>query len=572
MRRFSFNQISLKWHIFLFYVLLGFIPMVAISYFAVVSYSQSINTLTDNYLTKLVQRIAEQTDSLGYLHFKYMDILVKFPFVQLSFQQYPSGGQLTTIQERLELFRVNTESFDRITLFANDGHIVVTTPPGSPAMKDQSPAIFDRITAGKDKYYHLVDLSRKNPKIILYKRVYDFRNSQRLVGFVGVEVDLDQFLGFVQQLNIGAKVRKTVTAGDGTVIFHSPYSTEKTSYIKKEFISYLPLLDWNISVLVPEKLLFKDVNRLSSRLLAFAALVALLAMAASLAASRIAIKPLVHIVEGIKEFASGNLNHRIKAIKGVETRRVAVAFNTMAEELQKHQEELIQADKLASLGLLSAGFAHEVRNPLAGIKTSAQVMSKRTSSEEIRKLALGISKEVDRLNKLVGDLLHFSRPRPALKKTCDIVDIINQSLKILDSEIRKKDIRIINKVARHSVILAPEQMVQVLINLILNALEAVEPETGIIQLRSQVTSGDRLTIMLSDNGRGIAKEKITHLFDPFFTFSKEGTGLGLSVVHLLLSNNDIRIDVESVEGEGTTFLMHFKSDRLVMNLKEIRHG
>ena len=124
------RQISLKWHIFLFYMLLGFIPMVAISYFAVVSYSRSINTLTDDYLTKLVQRIAEQTDALGHSHYKYLDILVKFPYVQLSFQQYPSGGQLGTIQEKLELFRVNTESFDRITLLANDGHIVGPINPG----------------------------------------------------------------------------------------------------------------------------------------------------------------------------------------------------------------------------------------------------------------------------------------------------------------------------------------------------------------------------------------------------------------------------------------------------------
>lgn len=564
------HQISLKWHIFLFYMLLGFIPMMAVSYFAVVSYSRSINTLTDDYLTKLVQRIAEQTDSLGRIHFKYLDILVKYPFVQLSFQQYPSRGQLGTIQEKLELFRVNTESFDRITLFANDGRVVAATPPISPDMKNQPETGLDHLAAGKYKYHHKVDLSCKNPKVLLYKRVYDFRDPKRSVGIVTLEVSLDKFLGFTRQLNIGAGIQKTVTAGDGTVIYHEAHSTEKFHGAKEEFTTHLPLLDWKISVLVPERLLFKDVNRLSGRLVAFAAFVAFLAMAASLAASRIAIKPLVRIIEGIKEFASGNLAYRIKAIKGVETRRVAVAFNAMAEELQKRQEELIQADKLASLGLLSAGFAHEVRNPLAGIKTSAQFMAKRSSSTETKNLAKGISKEVDRLNKLVGNLLHFSRPQPSVKKPCDLVDIINQSLKILDYEIRKKNIRIINKVARHRVILAPEQMVQVLINLILNALAAVEPDKGVIRLSSRVSPDNKLTVTFSDNGQGIPKEKITHLFDPFFSLSKEGTGLGLSVVKLLLGNNDIRIDVESVEGEGTTFLMHFISHSL--HSKEVHHG
>lgn len=544
--------------------------MVAISYFAVVSYSRSINTLTDDYLTKLVQRIAEQTDALGNMHYKYLDILVKFPFVQLSFQQYPSGGQLGTIQEKLELFRVNTESFDRIALLANDGHIVAATPQAPSEMHKQSGMRADQFMMGQYEYHHQVDLSRKNPKMLLYKRVYDFRNPRRSVGVVVAEVGLDKFLAFTQQLNIGAGIRKTVTAGDGTAIYHEDRSTEKPYGVKKEFTAHLPLLDWGISILVPESLLFKDVNRLSGRLLAFAAFVAFVAMMVSLAASRIAIKPLVRIIDGIKEFASGNLAYRIRAIPGVETRRVAVAFNAMAEELQKRQVELIQADKLASLGLLSAGFAHEVRNPLAGIKTSAQVMAKRSSSAETRDLAFGISKEVDRLNKLVGDLLHFSRPKATAKKPCDLVDIINRALTILDFEIRKKNVRIINKVARHCVNVAPEQMVQVLINLILNALAAVEPEKGVIRLNSLVAPDNKLTVTLSDNGHGIPQEKITHLFDPFFSLSKEGTGLGLSVVKLLLGNNDIRIEVESVEGKGTTFLMHFR--RHALHSTEVSHG
>ncbi|MEA3348758.1 MAG: ATP-binding protein [Pseudomonadota bacterium] len=465
---------------------------------------------------------------------------------------------------------MNTESFDRITLFANDGHVVTATPPRSPDKKNQPETGIDHFAAGRYKYHHQVDLSRNKPKILLYKRVYDFRDPGRSVGVVAVEVGLNKFLSFTEQLKIGPGIRKTVTAGDGTVIYREAHSAEKTHGIKEELTAHLPLLDWKISVLVPKSLLFKDVNRLSGRLLAFAAFVALLAMAASLGASRFAIKPLVRIIDGIKEFASGNLAYRIEDIKGVETRRVAVAFNVMAEELQHRQEELIQADKLASLGLLSAGFAHEVRNPLAGIKTSAQVMAKRSASAETKKLALGISKEVDRLNKLVGNLLHFSRPKPSAKESCDLVDIINQSLKILNSEIHKKNIRIINKVARHRVIIAPEPMVQVLINLILNALAAVEPDKGTIRLNSRVSPDNKLTVTLSDNGHGISQEKIPHLFDPFFSLSKEGTGLGLSVVKLLLNNNDIRIEVESTKGKGTTFLMHFKSHSL--DSKEVRHG
>ena len=140
----------------------------------------------------------------------------------------------------------------------------------------------------------------------------------------------------------------------------------------------------------------------------------------------------------------------------------------------------------------------------------------------------------------------------------------------MDSEIRKKNVRIINKVARHSVNVAPEQLVQVLINLILNALAAVEPDKGVIRMDSRVSADNKLTVTLSDNGHGVSQEKITHLFDPFFSLSKEGTGLGLSIVKLLLGNNGIRIDAESVEGEGTTFLMVFKKHSF--HSKEVHRG
>lgn len=551
------RQLSLKWHIFLFYVLLGFIPMAAISYFAVASYTRSINTLTDDYLTQLVRQTAEQTESLGRTYFRYLDILVKFPFVQLSFHQFPSGMQLSAVQEKLELFRVNTESFDRITLFANDGHAVATTPDPTADMAPGLALGADVLLGGTAEYHHRVDLSAKPPELLLFRRVYDFQDPARSVGVVGAAVALDKLMAFARQLNPGPGIEKAVHTADGVILYREAAPGEDLNRREKAFAAPLPSLGWTMRVAVPESLLLKDVDRLASRMFLFSALVALAALAASLAASRAAVKPLIRIGEGIKIFASGNLAHRIRGIYGVETRRMADAFNTMAEELQRRQQELIQAHKMASLGLMSAGFAHEVRNPLAGIKTSAQVIGKRSHGEEIKKLADGISKEVDRLNKLVADLLQFSRPRPADRRECDLVDIIHRCLKILDYEIRKKQVRIINKVARHHVRVAPDQMVQVLINLMLNALNAVAPETGEIRLRSKVGADRAVTLILEDNGCGISGEKIAHIFDPFFSLSKEGTGLGLSVVQMLLANNDIRVDVESAEGEGTRFLMHF---------------
>jgi len=543
--------------------------MVAISYFAVVSYTRSINTLTDDYLSQLVERIAEQTDSLGEIYFKHLGMLSKYPFVQLSFQQYPDGGQLSTTRDKLELFRTNTGSFDSITLFANDGRIVAATPYEPPENSGSQVFMGRLVHEGRDQgHYFSPDSS--DPKVFLFARVYDFQNTGRTVGFATAEVDLDAFLGFIRQLDIGGGVFKSITVDDGTEIYNHPAPPRGNEDPAKKFTASSSSLGWEISVLVPDRLLFRDVNRLAGRLLTFTALVAVLAMIALLAASRMAIRPLVHIIDGIKEFAAGNMNYRIRGIRGVETRRVAAAFNTMAKELQKRQKELIQADKMASLGLLSAGFAHEVRNPLAGIKTSAQVLAKHSPSRDARSLARGISKEVDRLNKLVGDLLHFSRPQASVKKTCDLVAIIDQALKILRSEIHKKNIQIINRVDSHPILVAPEQMLQILINLILNALAAVEPDKGIVRISSRVSSENEFVVKLRDNGHGISQDKINRVFDPFFSLSREGTGLGLSVVKMLLKENNIRIDVESIEKRGTTFTLRFHNHTPIT--EETCHG
>lgn len=552
--------------------------MALVSYFAVVSYSRSLNSLTDNYLTQLVNRIAEQTDDLGHSYYKHLDFLSKYPFLQLSFLHYPLGGQLSTTQEKLEHFRNNLSSFDQITLFTNYGEIVTATPQGpeNTAHNFIMPKNGDWLADNYIDYFQTLNLSGESPRLLMYKAVYDFRNSRRLVGYVSAEIELTKLLGFAKQLDIEYDITKSIITDKGVVIYRENQPGATRRLHAKAFSADLPFLKWNINIAIPKKLLLSDVNRLSLQLIGFAALVAIVAATTSLLISNIAIKPVANIIAGIKEFASGNLAYRFRNIKGNETQRVAEAFNMMAEDLQKRQEELVQSDKLASLGLLSAGFAHEVRNPLAGIKTASQVLAKRSSSDETKNLAVGISKEVDRLNKIVGDLLHFSRPKLSEKKVCDIYDLVDQSVKILNFEVSKKGVTIINDMKSHQVFVVPGQLIQIFINLTMNALTAVDDKNGFIRFSSRMIEDDELVVSVSDNGLGIPEEKIGKIFDPFFSLARQGIGLGLTVVQLLLGRNDIHVNVKSIQNKGTTFMLHFKGESLKVseNLKssEIFNG
>lgn len=244
---------------------------------------------------------------------------------------------------------------------------------------------------------------------------------------------------------------------------------------------------------------------------------------------------------------------------------------------RKSMEELmVRVDKLTSLGELSAGMAHEIRNPLAGIKTSVQVMEKKISTSSGKVLIDGILCEIDRLNKIVTDLLDFSRPSPPVFASVDISIILERALDLVSEKIRKNRIKLTRQYEENlpMVMIDKEQVQQVFINLLLNAIKAM-PEGGILTtslrtVRAQSKVKDKITapftfhldlekdfieISFKDTGHGIDKENLSKVFNPFFTTDPNGTGLGLSIVHKLLEKNNGYVYLDSMKGKGSNFIL-----------------
>ncbi len=222
---------------------------------------------------------------------------------------------------------------------------------------------------------------------------------------------------------------------------------------------------------------------------------------------------------------------------------------------KKIEGEMIRVEKLASLGELSAGMAHEIRNPLAGMKTSAQVLSKRLKTDSGKILLDGIIESIDRMNNTVTDLLNFSRPKPSCLKPFDIPKLIDLSLTMLRVNLKKFNIDLVLDYEKSlpKALIDKEQIQQVCINLILNALKAM-PHGGTFNIT--VKNGrppiqDFLKISFTDTGSGIKKEHLSKIFNPFFTCDPKGTGLGLSIVQKLLEENHGCIQIDSMEGKGT---------------------
>lgn len=229
------------------------------------------------------------------------------------------------------------------------------------------------------------------------------------------------------------------------------------------------------------------------------------------------------------------------------------SFNDITER-KEFESKIDKIDRLASLGELAAGLAHEIRNPLAGIKTSTQVLANRTEQNDANVLLFDkIISEIDRMNKLITDLLNFAKPPASRLEKRDITKIIRESAKFLEEHFRKCKVNITFNfpLKEYFVLVDGYQMKQIFLNLFMNAIKAM-PEGGRISVYI-AAKGDFIEIYVRDTGKGISQENLPRIFDPFFTTDPKGTGLGLSVVQKLVIQNGGEIDVKSELNKGTTF-------------------
>jgi two-component system sensor histidine kinase PilS (NtrC family) len=222
------------------------------------------------------------------------------------------------------------------------------------------------------------------------------------------------------------------------------------------------------------------------------------------------------------------------------------------------EEQVRRADRLAAVGKLAAGMAHEIRNPLASMSGSVQVLRQElvTTSEEHRRLMDIVVRETDRLNELITDFLLFARPGQAKREAVDLAAVIEETAALVGkgSEARLAvDARLEQPLA---VAGDPRELRQVFWNLLVNAAQAM-PRGGRIELRGRAAEAGWLEVTVRDSGEGIAAKDLPRIFDPFFTTKPTGTGLGLAIVHRIVQSHGGTITVASRPGAGATFTLRF---------------
>ena len=235
-------------------------------------------------------------------------------------------------------------------------------------------------------------------------------------------------------------------------------------------------------------------------------------------------------------------------------------FRAPHEELirrvERLEQEVVRAEKLKAISALAAGLAHEIKNPLAAIKTFTENLGLRHEDPIfLAKFQKIVGGEVERINSIVQQLLDFAKPVPPKLTPLDMPTLIDQTLEFLNNDLVQRHVEVTRRYETNERVLGdPQQLKQVMLNLFLNSLDAMNG-AGQLGIRIEV-EGLELLVVFSDNGAGISPKDLPHIFEPFFTTKSNGTGLGLAVVHTIIKEHGGRIAVASDPGRGTTFRIY----------------
>jgi len=420
--------------------------------------------------------------------------------------------------------------------------------------------------------------------------VYMFNNDFTLVDQIKDVAGIDSVTVFFGDLRVSTNVlNEDGTRAVGTRVSQDVFDTvlvQGSEYQGRAFVvnewyttRYEPLRD-HLGKVVGSLYVGTRVSAFEALMSTFNRQVALIALVSIVLAGIIAIpitrvitRPVEDLVDANRRLAQGNMTVRVDDFGPGELGELGRSFNTMVETLNRIQQELLHKEKLASVGQLSAGVAHEINNPLASILLFSEMMYKDCEADDPRRSDLEmIITETKRCKLIVADLLNFARQQEVMAQDTHLPELLNQTIDLVSHLPSYKGVKIECRYSPDVSIIQgdPEQLQQVFTNLLNNAAEAM-PKGGSITVDLRKVNRDSVEVRITDTGTGIPPENMSQLFTPFFTTKGpgKGTGLGLSISYGIIKMHRGQIRVQSQEGIGTTFTVtlptQLPNQRLAMN-------
>jgi signal transduction histidine kinase len=288
--------------------------------------------------------------------------------------------------------------------------------------------------------------------------------------------------------------------------------------------------------------------------------------------NRLAVRPVRNLARATERVTEGDLSARVRVTGSSEISSLVISFNRMVERLReaqenllKSQQQMVQSEKLASVGRMAAGLAHELGNPLSALLGYADILLKNQGlGPEERELVTRLRNECLRIDRTIRGMLEFARPAAVELKELAVNEVLSQAVELVRGRklAREIDFQVFLAPGELRAQGDPGRLEQVLVNLILNAVDAIHEKAvpGWIRLETRATAGP-VEISISDSGVGIGPGDLNKIFDPFYTTKTQdkGTGLGLAVSLQLIRSMGGNIRVESRSGEGSVFTISLPS-------------
>lgn len=372
----------------------------------------------------------------------------------------------------------------------------------------------------------------------------------------------------LERLPISDRTRIFRTPAHGRIlgiispIYNEPSCWQSNCHAHESTQKILGVLDISMSLDDVDR----DMQSSQRRLLLFGVVaIAAVSLMIYLLVNRIVLKPVNEIVAATRKVAAGDLQYMIALPKRDEIGILANSFNEMTKRLSEAQRQVYQSQKLAAVGQLAAGVAHEINNPLTGVLSYGSFLLKRAEDKpEFKEDLEVIVRETKRCREIVKGLLDFARQSPPEKHACDITEIVERAVRIVQTQLaaHRVELRKNLRTDLPRILADANQLQQVIVNLLLNANDAIGKECGTITLATNLERSGGTTqarargveISVSDTGCGIPAADLQRIFDPFFsTKGPKGTGLGLAVAWGIIEEHNGRIEVESDVGKGTVF-------------------
>lgn len=320
---------------------------------------------------------------------------------------------------------------------------------------------------------------------------------------------------------------------------------------------------WSLTVIQPTDVAHRPIWDMGKVFLVLLAITAAFAVGVSLFIAARTARPVVALTDFTRRFARDGAVDAPPSTGPHEVRELTQAYTQLMHDLDKSRDQLIRAAKLAVAGEMAAALTHEIRTPLGILRSSAQMLQRETQlSTEGQEMTGFVLSETDRLNQLVSSLLSFARPRPPSLVSRDLHPIIQQTLTMLAPQAKRKQVALVTAFQDGAATLAcdEEQMIQVFLNLFINALQVLQAG-GEIVLRTH-TDGGQLTVEVADNGPGVSPEHRENIFEPFFTTRENGVGLGLTVVQQIVHGHHGTIAITESDNGGACFVVQFSHQHL----------